>query len=84
MHHVIAGRDGQRRLGEIGLDDERMRAVGVGARVEHAPANASGQGGGGAVQDRREAERRLPAGRRRVGARGLSQHCERDKPEEPR
>ena len=43
MNDVVAGRHGQGRLGEAGFDDQRMRAVRIGLRAEHPPAQPAGE-----------------------------------------
>ena len=43
MNDVVAGRDGQGRLGETGFDDQGMRAVRIGLRAEHPPAQPAGE-----------------------------------------
>ena len=58
VNNVVAGRYGQGRLGQTGLNNQGMRAVRIGVRAEHPPAQAACERRA-AAKGRGKTERRL-------------------------
>ena len=78
MNDVVAGRNGQGRLGETGFDDQGMGAVRIGLRAEYPPAQPAGERRAAALKDGGKAKRRLGGfARRRLGADGRDQRHQR-------